>query len=118
MNIGVKVFLGVAAFVATFHVAGRLAASAHDAPSGWSYSPSCCNTIDCRPVDGPFDKLGHHKVQVLAEANGFRITTTNEFIPFNSPMIRESKDGEFHWCSRSGADNTATICLYVPPLGY
>jgi len=112
-----KTFLAIMAFAMAFHVAARLAA--HDAPSGWAYDPSCCNTMDCRPVDGPTDKLGHHSVQVLEVDGGYRISTTGEFISWKSKMIRESKDGEFHLCSRNmGDDNASTICLYVPNRGY
>ncbi len=32
--------------------------------------------------------------------------------------IKESPDGEFHWCSVGGSDAGATVCLFVPPRGF
>lgn len=92
-------------------------AYAHDAPSGWSYDASCCNTTDCRPADGPFDKVRHHKVQIEEVTGGYRVSTSKEVVPWNDKRIRESKDGEYHVCTAAGLDNTRVICIYIPLRG-
>lgn len=93
----------------------------HDAPSGWHYDYSCCNTVDCRPIDGPDDVVRHHKVQVVEVTGGYQINKpygSPEFVEWNSKKIRESKDGKYHWCSTGGgSDVGGTICLYVPQRG-
>ena len=40
--------------------------------------------------------------------------TTGEVLPYNDRRIRNSPDGEYHWCSKYGKDDTDTICLFVP----
>lgn len=115
-----KTFLALMLAATAFHVAARMA-EGHDAPSGWTYDSRCCNTIDCRPIDGPADKIRHHAVQVIEVDGGYQIVKPNgsrDFIAWNAPNIKESKDGEYHWCSGAGLDTTHTICLYVPPRGY
>lgn len=93
-------------------------ANSHDAPTGWSYDMSCCNTVDCREVDGPFGPR-KHAVRVTEVQGGYRISTTGEFISWKSRHLRVSKDEFYHWCSQSmGADDSATICLYVPTRAY
>lgn len=82
---------------------------AHQAPSGWSYATSCCNTVDCREVGSAI--IGETK-------DGYKIKTTGEVIPHNDKRIKDSPDGKFHWCSKMGRDDTETICLYRPPPSY
>lgn len=96
-------------------------ALAHDAiptaaqPEGWKYSYDCCSGYDCRRITGTGSQS---KVRVAEGPNGYVISTTGETIPYNSPKLRDSPDGEFHWCSAGGRDDTKTICLYVPPRGF
>lgn len=85
-------------------------AHAHDAPSGWSYDKRCCSGVDCRVVN-------HGGVSVHETPRGYRISTTGEVIPYSDSRIKDSPDGEFHWCSHGGGDRTKTICLYAPPKG-
>lgn len=83
---------------------GSAIANAHQAPSGWNYDYSCCNTYDCREVaDGTIRPV----------KGGYQ--TPTDFIPYGSPKIRDSKDGHYHWCTVRGEDDTATICIYRPP---
>jgi hypothetical protein len=87
-------------------------AYAHDAPAGWSYDKQCCSGMDCRAVNqsaGP---------QVRETPRGYRISTTGEVIPYHDSRIKDSPDGEFHWCSHGGRDTAPTICLYAPVKGY
>lgn len=93
-------------------------AKAHDAPSGWSYDVTCCNTVDCRPADGPHDgSKRHHKVMIEEVTGGYRISTTQEVVPWNDKRVRESKDGDYHVCTTAGKDNTRALCIYVPMRG-
>ena len=81
---------------------------AHDAPSGWSYSFACCASTDCRPVN---------QTTVKETATGY-VVPSGEVVPYGSTKIKHSPDGEFHWCSKGGKNDTPTICLYVPPRSY
>jgi len=81
-------------------------ASAHDAPSGWSYPLACCSGLDCRPVSAS---------RVGETPDGYVIAGTGEVVGYSDRRIRQSPDGDFHWCSVAGADDGDTICLFVPP---
>lgn len=85
-------------------------AAAHDAPQGWSYDISCCSAIDCREI----------KSSDVGEVwNGYliKISKMQEIVPYGSSKVKDSPDGNFHWCSFAGRDDGKTICLYVPPRG-
>lgn len=87
-------------------------ASAHDAPTGWTYPYSCCSGQDCREVtSGPQGK-------VRETPQGYQIASTGEVIPYGDIRVKDSPDGAFHWCSVAGAEDTRTICLFVPPRSY
>ena len=84
-------------------------APAHDAPTGWSYPLSCCSNYDCRQATG----------EVRETPNGFVIASTGEVVGYQDKRIRNSPDGEFHWCAhQSGLDAGRTICLFIPPRAY
>lgn len=78
---------------------------AHEAPTGWSYSQSCCSNFDCREVDSE---------AIKTKPNGYVIMLTGEVIPYNDTRLRESPDGLYHWCSAGGLETSNTICLYRP----
>jgi hypothetical protein len=88
---------------------------AHDAiptaakPNGWSYPLACCSGYDCREVS-------HRQIEEGPE--GYVIRTTGEVIPMSDRKVKPSPDGEFHWCSKGGRDDGATICLFVPPRAF
>lgn len=84
-------------------------ARAHDAPAGWKYPFSCCSGYDCRPVPTK---------SVSEGPGGYVIKPTGELITYSDTRVRNSPDGEFHWCSVAGADDGRTICLFVPPRAY
>ncbi|MBZ7927634.1 hypothetical protein [Ensifer adhaerens] len=84
-------------------------ALAHDAPSGWSYPMSCCSNFDCREV--PAADIGERP-------QGFIVNATGETIPYKDSRIRQSPDGEYHWCSTNGSHTGRTICLFVPPRDF
>ena len=84
-------------------------ALAHEAPSGWSYPTACCSGVDCREVA---DKL------ISERPEGYVIKNTGEVVAYSDTRLKHSPDGVYHWCSVQGADNTRTICLFVPPKGF
>ena len=90
-------------------------AAAHDAkptsarPQGWSYPFSCCSGYDCREVSSK---------QISEKPEGYVIKGTGEVVAYSDTRLKDSPDGEFHWCSVAGADDSRTICLFVPPRSY
>ena len=101
--------LRVAGAFAGILVSSCFAASAHDAPTGWKYPYACCSGIDCRPVS---------KKQISERPEGFIINNTGEVIASSDTRLRDSPDGEYHWCSVAGEEQSRTICLFVPPRGF
>lgn len=95
-------------------------ALAHDAlptasqPLGWTYPYGCCSDYDCRQVGGS----PNSPVKVLEKPEGYVISTTGEVVGYKDTRLRNSPDGEFHWCSVNGANDSKTICLFVPPRGF
>ncbi|WP_246685969.1 hypothetical protein [Mesorhizobium sp. B2-4-6] len=91
------------------------AAHAHDAkptsllPQGWKYPFACCANFDCKEV--PQSSIGERP-------EGYVIKGTGEVIAYADKRIKDSPDGEFHWCAhQAGLDAGKTICLFVPPKG-
>ena len=86
-----------------------MAASAHDAPKGWTYPFACCSGYDCREI----------AFRAISEKpEGYVIKSTGEVVTYNDKRLRNSPDGRIHWCSVAGADDTKTICLFVPPNSF
>lgn len=90
-------------------------AVAHDAkptaarPLGWSYPFSCCSGYDCRAVSSQ---------QIGERPEGYVIEGTGEVLAYSDARLKDSPDGEYHWCSVAGADDSRTICLFVPPRSF
>jgi hypothetical protein len=91
-------------------------AMAHDAkptaakPLGWSYPFACCANYDCRTASSS---------EVLERPEGYVIAGTGEVVPMTDRRVKESPDGEYHWCAhQAGIDAGKTICLFVPPRSF
>ncbi|TPK63838.1 hypothetical protein FKO01_31280 [Mesorhizobium sp. B2-3-3] len=91
-------------------------ALAHDAkptaakPQGWSYPFACCANYDCREVS---------QTSISERPEGYVIKDTGEVLAYSDRRIKDSPDGEFHWCAHvAGLDAGKTICLFVPPQSY
>ena len=88
---------------------------AHDAlptaaqPDGWKYPFSCCSGYDCRAVP---------QTAISEKPDGYVIENTGEVLGYQDARLKDSPDGEFHWCSVAGANNGRTICLFVPPRSF
>lgn len=93
---------------------GICVAAAHDAPTGWSYPFACCSNADCREVG----EGSSSKVSISETPLGYKISTTGEVISYADSRIKDSPDGEFHWCSVAGKDDSRTLCLFVPPRAF
>lgn len=99
--------LGVAAAAIAFWIGPTWA---HDAPTGWKYPWACCSSMDCQRVDG---------AAVSERPEGYVIESTGEVVAYADKRVRDSPDGDFHWCAhQAGLDAGHTICLFVPPKGY
>jgi hypothetical protein len=90
-------------------IAGCLPTFAHNAPTGWSYPMNCCSGVDCREVKSSW---------VKELPTGYEIIKTHELILFHDKRLKDSPDGEYHWCSTQGHDDGRTICLFIPPSSY
>lgn len=107
--------LSALAYAATCGLIFELRAYPHDAPAsagqplGWTYPFSCCSGIDCRPVA---------IADVEEGPDGYVIRATGEVVPYGDTRVKDSPDGDFHWCSVAGAGDGRTICLFVPPRGF
>lgn len=97
-------FLVVFAPLATLALA-LTRASAHEAPSGWSYPTACCSTVDCYPIAG---------TDIEATGAGYVIKASGELITYADKRIRGSPDGVYHRCSTGGDSAGSTICLFIP----
>lgn len=106
---GLMALVALMVMLAVWSVLRSSPARAHDAPSGWSYPIACCSDFDCREVSD---------AAVEERPEGYVIVATGEVIPMTDRKVRPSPDGVFHWCSRGGRDESATICLFVPPRGF
>lgn len=88
---------------------------AHDAPSGWSYDVSCCNTTDCRPVE-----VHSTGIKVVEVIEGWKVTRPSgkeELVLRADTRIKESKDEHYHVCTSAGHEEGFLICIYVPFRG-
>lgn len=86
-----------------------VAASAHEASTGWQYGWDCCSITDC---------FQEEDANVQEQYDGFHIVSTDEIIAYNDKRVRQSKDQFFHRCTRFGDESAKrSICLYVPPRG-
>ena len=84
-------------------------ARAHDAPTGWKYPWACCASLDCQQVKSS---------AIEEKAEGYIIQSTGEVVGYRDKRVKDSPDGEYHWCAhRAGNDAGHTICLFVPPKG-
>jgi hypothetical protein len=95
-----------------FMLCGGLA-HAHDAkpttvlPQGWSYPFACCANYDCRSAQPG---------EVKEERDGYH--TPGDVVPYGDKRVKDSPDGEFHWCAhQAGLDAGKTICLFAPGRG-
>lgn len=90
--------------------------SAHEAPMGWSYDPSCCGGHDCRQLaDG----------DVSEQADGYYIASKGWTVRYGSGLIKPSLDEHYHLCEGTMYTTSPTTpggakpeafprCFYAP----
>lgn len=100
---------------------GTRAAQGHEAtntagqPLGWKYPWACCSNMDCKSVS----QGGGQGGAISETPEGYRINSTGEIIAYADKRVKDSPDGEYHWCAhQAGLDAGRTICLFVPPRGF
>lgn len=82
-------------------------------PLGWQYPWACCSGMDCQRVNAKPDQ------DVKETPQGYVIVSTGELVAYGDKRIKQSPDGDMHWCAhRAGLDTGHTICLFVPPKGF
>lgn len=54
---------------------------------------------------------------VKESATGY-VVPSGDVIGYQDSRIKDSPDGEFHWCTTQGKNDGKTICLFVPPRSY
>lgn len=84
-------------------------ARAHEAAKGWSYPFSCCSNFDCRQISSK---------AISERPEGYVINDTGEVLDYADARLKDSPDGEYHWCSVAGGSRSRTICLFVPPRSF
>lgn len=99
----------------------RTPVKAHEAASGWSYDPNCCNTMDCAQVDVATVRITASGYEVtLRPGDHFRVFVSRVYlVPLDDARIRRSGDEHYHACIGSphyAADPQRLICLYVPDM--
>jgi hypothetical protein len=93
-----------------FAPAFTLTAAAHEAPTGWNYPWACCSNQDCQEVGD---------TAISERPEGYVVAQTGEIIPYRDKRVKDSPDGEYHWCAhKAGLDAGHTICLFVPPRSF
>ena len=107
LNLAFLFLLSCLAFVPHARAHDAIATSAK--PQGWSYPYSCCSGIDCREVSAK---------AISERPEGYVIKGTGEVVAYSDTRIKDSPDGEYHWCSVAGANDSRTICLFVPPNSF
>ncbi len=89
-----------------------LPAFAHDAPSGWTYDPTCCNGMDCAPIPDRGIRLhgAFYEVPLLPKDHPFVFKKTTIRVPVS--RVRPSQDEDYHLCLSTNGETA--FCLYVP----
>ena len=101
-------------------------ASAHDAPSGWSYPLSCCSGMDCNeiPASRVRETANGYRISLGASDHVMLIAPENYSVPYTDGRVKVAPDGVYHACiSRQSIVNGVPIggrliCLFTPPKGF
>lgn len=112
-----KTRLAFAACLPAFFAAGLAAgpATAHNAPSGWSYDAYCCGGNDCQPIRVDNVEITADGFMVSIPNGGHATARRDHRRLFRYDEVRPSADEHFHACI---LPNTQEFrCLYVPEFG-
>lgn len=98
--------------VAAIFLALTASASAHRAPSGWSYDYECCANHDCMPVSPLTVTRLRDGFLVRIMPGDHPLATKPMERMFKHGEARESGDKEFHVCVSKSLQ--IILCVYVP----
>ena len=77
-----------------------LVASAHQAPSGWTYPAECCNEHDCEPI--ACDSVTETKSGLLWKS-----------LEFTGNQIKATGDKDCHACAAKDGTGKPTVPRYI-----
>lgn len=113
-----RALAGTAVCAILFAAAGLGPASAHQAPSGWTYPRECCSdTQDCQTIrasDVSEDKDGY--IVTLKPGEHRHAPDGGTFYMLDN-QVKPSGDDEYHVCIHEYTNGPGAICLYIPPQG-
>ena len=96
------------------------AAHAHEAPSGFTYDPFCCNgdgdSGDCQRISSETVRPNHGGYEVTLLPGDHRLATRRHVFSIPQSLVKESPDGAYHLCLFPNEDTVR--CFYAPPLSF
>lgn len=106
----------LAALMIAFATAGH----AHQAQSGFTYEPFCCNgdgdSGDCQRISSKTVLPGPGGYEVTLLPGDHKLVTHRHVFLIPQAQTRESPDGDYHLCLYPNEDTVR--CFYAPPLGF
>ncbi|WP_088674757.1 hypothetical protein [Rhizobium sp. R339] len=87
---------------------------AHQADSGWTYPPACCNAHDdCAAISAQDIRRGPRGFSVFLRAGAHHLATKPHlfFIPYGNEIL--SGDGRYHICLHPTENDVN--CFFSPP---
>jgi len=95
-------------------------ATAHDAPSGWSYDPYCCNgdshNGDCQMIPSKSVAVTPGGYRVTLLPGDHRLVTHAHIFLLPMTKAMQSGDNDYHLCLFPNEDTPR--CFYAPEMGY
>lgn len=96
---------------------GVVGSAAHQATTGWTYSPACCKARhvggDCEAIPTPDVTRGGQGFSVRLRAGDHHLATRPHlfWIPYGDEI--PSGDGQYHLCLHPTEDHVN--CFFAPP---
>ncbi|MBB6484202.1 hypothetical protein [Rhizobium lusitanum] len=107
---------GILALVSLLLIAGP--ALAHDAPSGWSYDPYCCNgdgeTGDCEMIPSRTVTIIPGGYRLTINPGDHHNVTRGHIFTLPQRRAMHSPDGAYHLCLFP--DENTPRCFYAPDM--
>ena len=101
-------------------IAYASAVQAHEAHTGWSYEPFCCNgnTLigDCQAIPTHSVTITPGGYQLLLVPGDHRLITRSHIFRLKQSDARRSQDGSYHLCLFP--DENTPRCFYAPDMGF
>ena len=108
---------GILAFVLFLFATSAMA---HDAPSGWTYDPYCCNgdsqTGDCEMIPSRTVTVIPGGYRITLYPGDHRYVTHAHIFTLPQRKTMRSPDGAYHLCLFP--DENTPRCFYAPDMAY